>query len=245
MSRSNPNEQLVNPSTRFIEWKGGEGKFTYYDKEAKKNIDIPLPFRFIVLEQLSTVKGYSDADSSGFWSNEVRDLATEQLVVRTKGEKFPPMLYEQVKEKLSSRGAEYCKSVYIGYYDAKKKLTIGNIGIKGCAIGPWIEFCKVNKVMEIGVQVKGSVEGKKGATKFHSPVFEPLAITPETNASAIELDKVLQEYLTAYFKNAKKEVVEAKTQHIATQEAISATPFTDAVKNDVDVPVDDESDLPF
>ena len=36
MSRSNPTENAVNPSSKFIEWSGSEGKFKYYDKEKKE-----------------------------------------------------------------------------------------------------------------------------------------------------------------------------------------------------------------
>ena len=36
MSRSNPTETLSNPSTKFIDWSGSEGKFKYYDKEKKE-----------------------------------------------------------------------------------------------------------------------------------------------------------------------------------------------------------------
>lgn len=251
MSRSN-NTELVNPTTRFIEWKGDDGKFQYYDKEAKLNVEIPLPFCFIVLDQLTTIKGYSDADQSGFWSNEVRDLTAETLIVRTKNEKFSPMLYEQVKEKLSSKGAQYSKSVYVGFYDENKKLVLGNINIKGCAIAPWIDFCKSTNVMEVGVKVKTMIEGKKGKTVFQSPVFEPLKISEESNLAAIELDKELQEYLTAYFKNAKKEVTESKSEIIESQvtkeqvnTAIHNTQTREIAKTQVQNFTNTDDDLPF
>lgn len=247
MSRSN-NTELKNPATRFIEWKGGDGKFQYYDKDTKANIDIPLPFRFIVLDQLTTIKGYCDADESGYWSNEIRDLATETLVVRTKKGKHAPMLYEQVKEKLGSAGADYCKSVYIGYYDVNKKLVIGNISIKGCAIGPWIDFCKSNKVMEIGVQVKVSLEGKKGKTVFKSPVFEPLVISKESNEAALLLDKELQQYLSDYFKTSKTNSVESQLENDAPpltkeqEEGIKELEFEREQMGGDNPPLDD---LPF
>jgi len=38
MSRSNPNEELVNPCKYWFQWDGGDGKgFKSYDKTTKKN----------------------------------------------------------------------------------------------------------------------------------------------------------------------------------------------------------------
>ncbi len=114
-------------------------------------------------------------------------------------------------ERLSKEGAKYCKSVYIAFFDEKKKLVIGNVGFMGASIGPWIDFCKDNNVLNIGVQVKSSVSGKKGKVEFESPIFETLKITPETNAEAEALDKELQVYLTSYFER-KGVAVEAKAE---------------------------------
>ena len=41
-----------NPATKFIEWKSNDKCFNYYDKEAQKNVEIPLPFKFLVLDEL-------------------------------------------------------------------------------------------------------------------------------------------------------------------------------------------------
>ncbi len=38
MSRSNPNEIIPNPSTRWFEWGGQSGNVRYYDKEKKENV---------------------------------------------------------------------------------------------------------------------------------------------------------------------------------------------------------------
>ena len=64
MSRSN-NVELKNPATRFFEWKGETGGFRYYDKEIDNEdgtkgarVQVSLPFYFLVLDTLATVKGY-------------------------------------------------------------------------------------------------------------------------------------------------------------------------------------------
>lgn len=121
MSRSN-NTEISNPANRFFEWSGSEGKIKYYDKEKKENIYIDLPFVFLVLDVLTTIKGYSDEDESGIWANEIRNLKTEELTVRTKHGIKAKGLYEEVKNVL---GAKYSQSVYIAYKDGGE-LKIGN-----------------------------------------------------------------------------------------------------------------------
>ncbi len=205
MSRSNPTENLTSPCKRYFEWSSENGAFKYYDKEKKENVNVPLPFKFIVLDELNTVKGFSNEKQSSFWANEVRDTKKDILTVRTKLGIEMSGVYEQIKEKLSGKGAKYCKSVYIAYYEGKV-LTIGNVGFMGASVGPWIDFAKENKVGEIAVQVKTAKEGKVGKVTFKSPVFEATPISEAANSAAIALDAQLQTYLFAYLgRNQKKE----------------------------------------
>lgn len=213
MSRSNPSTQIQSPCTRFFEWDGVKGGFTYYDKEKKEEVAIAYPFRFLVLDQLTSIKGYSKALKSGFWSNEIRDTKSDQLTVRSKSGVEMVALYDQVKRDLFGKGAEYCKSVYVGYYDLNKKLVIGNIAMKGCAIGPWIDFCKKigeKKLLKIIVEVKSHIEGKNGITVFPIPVFEEFVIKDasnldKVNAEASALDEELQMYLSIYLEKNKSQ----------------------------------------
>ncbi len=217
MSRSN-NTEVKSPSNRYFEWQG-KGKFKYYDKTLKDQpskgiVEVPYPFRFIVLDQLVTIKGYSDPDQSGFYSNEIRDknLKTAILTVKTKKGLRYSGTYEQVIKELGAEGASYCKSVYVGYFDESNKLVIGNIQIHGAAIGAWIDFCKAQDVMKIGVQVKSHIEAKKGNTIYQIPVFEALPIKEETNIQALELDKQLQEYLKSYFNRDAEETTTTNSE---------------------------------
>jgi len=203
MSRSNPtSENAVNPAKFFIEWSGSEGKFKYYDKEKKENVFMELPFYFLPLDQLSTVKGYDEKAGLGFYSNEVRSTKSDILTVRTKNGVVMSGLYENCKEKLASRGLDYVQSVYVAIKEGKN-YVLANLQLKGSALGPYIEFCKGKKMSEIGVAVKKANPMKKGATKYFEPVYEILKVSEEANNVAVELDRELQEYLTPYLaKNA-------------------------------------------
>lgn len=203
MSRSN-NEQLVNPAKRFFEWSGSEGKIKWYDKETKENVYIDLPFTFLVLDTLVTITGYSDADQSGYWSNEIRSTQKDELTVRTKHGIAKRGLYSEVKDLV---GAKYTQSVYIAYR-GENGLEIGNLKLSGSAIGPWIEFRKGRDIYSGAVAVTGKTQEKKGANKYFAPVFEAKTTSEETNARANELDQELQAYLIPYL-NRQPEVAQA------------------------------------
>ncbi len=205
MSRSN-DTSIKNPALKFFQWKGADGGFKFYDKDKKENIDVPLPFQFIVLDTLSTIKGYDDNAGSGFWSNEIRNTKTDILTVRSKGGICATGLYEKVITDRNCTGAKYCQSVYIAYKEGKD-LKIGNIQIQGAALGSWIEFCKKNDIYKISISVKSFTEGKKGKTIYQIPTFLVGTVSEEINAKALELDKELQIYLNAYLKNNAKESV--------------------------------------
>ena len=103
MSRSNPIEQTKNPCTRWHEWAGGDngGMFGYYDKEKKAMVEVAGKFTFIVLDELSCVKGWHDASDSGISSNEVRDTKSEPLVVKAfKGGVLAEGLYAQIRDRI-------------------------------------------------------------------------------------------------------------------------------------------------
>lgn len=250
MSRSNPNEELKNPASRFYEFKGGAGVFAYYDKELKQNVKAPLPFTFLVLDEKITVKGFSDATQSGFWSNEVKNVK-DQITVRSKKGIEMTGTWEEIKAKMASDGIEYCQSVYIGIKMDGKKLGLANIQIRGSALNAWIEFKKVIDVMKCAVTVKTVNPAKKGVTKYFEPIFEAIKITPETDAQAIELDKVLQEYLKAYFKrNITAPVELSKTEDKSIEPVKTANTTSKSVQStetilDATIVEDDGNDLPF
>ena len=224
MSRSNPTELAVNPATRFFSWNGADGHFFYFDKnkgEKGENVILKLPFTFLTLDVLSTIKGYSDADQTGYWSNEIRDLSKEKFNVRAKKHTVELGLYSEIKGNLAKIGADYTQSVYIAYKNESGELVIANVNMKGAALSAWIEFRNKHRKAieeEKAVTVKSFTTGKKGAVTYKMPTFELLDVTPETNAKAVELDKVLQAYLKDYFARNNKEVEETK----AAEEVVKA-----------------------
>lgn len=193
MSRSNPT--LENPAKRFFTWKGGVGRLVWYDKEEKKEVEVKLPFSFMVLDQLATITGYDDKDESSYWSNEVRSVAKEMLTVKTSKGIKEVGLYKDLKTR--QWGAKYAKSIYIAYKEGDE-WVIGNLKASGAALTAWIEFGRRYKADNGKCAIMGSEEATKGATKYHIPVFEWTNADTSEDEIAIDLDKQLQTHLNQY-----------------------------------------------
>ena len=220
MSRSQPeNEVQVNPCKHWFQWDGGDGKgFKSYDKVAKKNNITALPFRFLVLDKLTTVVGFNEPENIGYYSNEIRNIKTDKLTVRSKNGIEAEGTWEEVKAKLGTKGAAFCQSVYVIFFDGKTP-TLGNIKMNGASLENWFSFCKENNIMEIAVQVKTANEKKKGKVVYYEPVFEKMTVKEETNIAATEMDKELQEYLKAYLERNQTSTEAVKHENKVEEKA--------------------------
>ena len=197
-----------NPSTKFLVWKSDDKCFEYYDKEKQEKVSVALPFKFLVLDELHTIKGWNDASSSGIFSNEVKFISKEIMTVKPfKGNEIAKGLYKDIKEKIVSAGGHYVKSIYIMLEDG----SLANLQLKGSAVQKWGEFTQKtrNRLPDEWVQVTKAIEGKKGAVKFFTPDFSfERSITEDEAMQADEAFNVLETYLKAYLVKAEPIVEE-------------------------------------
>ncbi len=239
MSRSNPNVNAPNPAVRWFEWNGEQGTVRYYDKESKQNVDVALPFTFLLLDEVASVRGWHDASQSGIYSNEVRDTRTEPFIVKSfKGGTLAEGLYKDIKGLV--KGASYVANCYIAFKQDGKNLVIGSLRFKGSALGAWMEFRKAHRgdLFNAAVHVTGYTEGKKGRIVFRVPTFETKSVSEDTNRIAADLDKELQSWLTAYFSRKTSDRPEAPSEG----NTASFVPEKGELENDG--PLTDD-DIPF
>ena len=215
---------MSNPATKFIDWKSNEKAFSFYDKENKVNVPIPLPFRFLALDELHTVKGWSDSCQSAIYSNEVKFISKEPLTVKPfKGNEIAKGLYSDIKEKVKAAGAHYVKSIYIMLEDG----SLANLQLKGASCQSWGDFTQKgrSRLPEEWVTVASSIEGKKGAVKYYTPEFKfDKSLSENENTMADDAFAILETYLKAYL--------------------VKAEPVIDAIDSDVLATID-EDDLEF
>lgn len=211
MSRSNPTDQGSHPCSRWHEWDGSNGQVRYYDKATKTNIPIRGDFVFILLDQLSVIKGWHDASDSGITSNEVRDTTTDPFVVKAfEGGVLASGIYQTIRDRVVAMGAHFTTNCYIAYKDGAI-MAIGSLQLKGAALNAWVEFKKKHRseLYTKAVKISGYEEGKKGKITFRVPKFFIGDISPETNEKALALDAELQKYLDRYLSRPKQEQAEA------------------------------------
>lgn len=218
MSRSNNNVPLANPAKRFIDWDSENGCFKTYDKEKKENVKIPLPVRFYVLDELTTVKGFSDKTQGGIWSNEIKDITKQALSVKSKDKAGKLVTiaegkYSDIKDTITASGGKYTRSLYVAMLNDKDEYEIVNFQLKGAAFSGWLDFVTEhrNSLMYDEIVCGDFKKEKKGATKYTIPVFSSEKASDEGNEAAIQLDVELQGYLREYFdrtQNTTDEYVE-------------------------------------
>lgn len=217
-------DTIKNPATKFLSWKSNDKCFSYYDKEKSENIEVKLPFKFLFLDQLQSVKGWSDALSGQIISNEVKTVSDQELNVvcyhkNNKGESTKTTiakgLYSQIKDAVVSAGAKYHKSIYIMLEDG----TLANIQLKGAGVAEWGNFFNNNKkrLADEWVIVEKAKEGKKGAVKFTTPEFKfERSISDSESEQADSVFDELYTYLQQYLKKPVVKNIEVKDEEIVT-----------------------------
>jgi hypothetical protein len=218
MSRSN-NIDLQNPAVRFFDWSakaagapitednptGLQGRLEYFDKslgdkekgEKGKNVAVKLPFRFMVLDRVVQITGGIDVGDSyeNYWSNAVKNIKTQTLIVKSKRGTVAQGLYNEIK---GITGVHFMTGLYIAFKEGDD-YQIGYLKLKGCALTEWIEFAPRN-IYEGAFGIVDTVAKKKGSNHFFAPVFKTYPeVSKEADAKAKELDRELQVYLSAYF----------------------------------------------
>lgn len=204
MSRSN-NTDIINPAVKFFDWSGSDGQLQYFDKtlgEKGEKVNVALPFQFLILDRVYQVSGGIDDNSGylGFWSNAVKNLKTQKIIVRSKRGVEAQGLYEHIK---GVTGVKFMTGLYVAFKEGDE-LQIGYIKIKGAALTAWIEFTKQHRNLYEGAfLITDKVSKRKGSNTYYEPVFSFNAnVSEATDQAAKDLDVQLQEYLTAYFANA-------------------------------------------
>ena len=222
-----PSTTSKNPATKFISWKSNDKCFSYYDKEAAKNVEVSLPFKFLFLEHYSTVKGWNDASESAIFSNEVYAIGKEELKVSSfKGGVIAEGLYKDVKAKVNQAGGKYHRSVYVLLEDG----SIANLQLKGSAVSNYSTFYQDNNHLldNQWMEVNTAQDGKKGSIKYSMPVFTVGEnIDVKIDAKATEQAKVLQEYINNYKKGADVKDVEVVAEEVKS---------LNSEKEDIDLP---------
>ena len=191
------------------------GHVEYYDKNLKDaegrqgaTAIVKLPFAFIVLDETSTIRGWSDHHEERIFSNEVKDTVADPFVVKVfSGPVIAEGFYRDIKDRVAAAGGRYTANVYLAYKDVDK-LKIGSVQFHGAALGAWMDFRKEagNELYSKAVKIVSYKEGKKGSIVFRTPVFSLIDVSKEADDAAGVLQQELAKYHAEYFSRAKQQV---------------------------------------
>lgn len=242
MSRSNPTSNAPHPAARWFEWNGEAGTVRYYDKDAKKNVDVGTEFTFLLLDELATVGGWHEPSQSAIYANEVRDTRQDAFVVKAfKGGTIAEGFYQSIRDKIAAAGGQFVANCYIAF-KGDSGLAIGSLKFKGSALGAWMDFRKANRAQlyKKAIEIHGFTEGKKGRVVFRTPTMRLKDLSDETHNIAVALDQELQAFLADYLQRTKRDQVDIT--HTAHQ-----SPATNGHDDDFRVPdiAPNDDDIPF
>lgn len=184
-----------NPAKKFYKWKSQEKGFFYYDRELGKEVQLQTPSHLIMLEEFSAVTGYASKFKCGLTSNEVSDLLTERLYVKSfKGDFRVEGVWKDIKADLP-RGSKFAKNLYCLRLDKANGNEIIHLQLGGGASGEYMDF-KFNNFKEILIIKSGAKEAENEGITYNVPLFDKTDLLEgyieEAQKSAILIKKYFE-----------------------------------------------------
>jgi hypothetical protein len=224
---------MPNPSQYYLEWNSKENAFCYYDKEEGIRKPMKLPFKFVALKFMSSVRGYDETFQGGIYSNEVSDTRTELLRVayQKNNEEIATGLYAELKDMLRPIGGKYTRSIYA----MSPKGLIINIRLKGEQM---LNFKTIemhgDRWKREWIQVSSSQEKEYNGQVYTLPVFEwggPK--TPGDSAKAEANYSIVKGYLASKTPVMRPS---ASQPYSVVREVVPVPDFLTSDGNDDDLP---------
>lgn len=206
MGFDNYHNRVTSPAKVYSKWRGGEGKLTHWDGQAKNDqgeqgaeVEDKLPFKFAVLEQSRRISGFAPGKgtSTRYYSNETVEYDDVIKVMAKDGDNPAREVctgkYSDIKDKLP-QGARLAVQLYV-YVPERDQIEC--ITCQGASLGAFIEFSKKNKIYENFVTMEKNPEAKKnGAVTFYEPLFKlGEAYSQDDMKFLVGKDKIVTDYL--------------------------------------------------
>lgn len=154
----------------YLEWSSEEKSFRQYNKETKQK-DLISIGKLLVLKEMHTVKGWSDSEQSGIFSNEVEQIGKDEIHVRTfSGKIIAKGIYKEIKDQIEKAGGRYVKSVYC----MTESGEVINIQLKGATVKSWGDSFNKSRarMADEWISIDAIVEEKKGRVNYSFPTWK-------------------------------------------------------------------------
>ena len=143
MSRTNRQGGISSPIKKYVDYKGSTGIFSYWDKVAKKRVELK-EIEIIPVEVAASFGGYDEKKKANFSSNMITNFKTDHMAVRSwkngKAEEIADGTYSEVADKAKAQGAKFTTNL-IGLADVGDGEELISINlISGTALGSWMRY---------------------------------------------------------------------------------------------------------
>ena len=194
ISTQSNSDRVASPVARYLTWSGERGCFTYWDNEAKQNVDIEQ-IDFIFLDRAASISGWNDATESKIYSNLVKNVTKQKFTVKeSKGNK---VLAEGFYKDIKCDIFNYTTNVFV--YSGGELVCLQ---VKKSGLAAWSSFVEetgISSLYNSMISATKSELNTKGRVKYYSPVFTTSDVSEEDLATAIDLDTdSLQPYLNQF-----------------------------------------------
>lgn len=230
MEKRNPSKSK-NPAKYFLEWKGGNGHFEYWNGEAI--IELEPPFSFLPLDILSTVQGFSDKLNKNIIGTEVRNAGVEPITLRTfyktEGYKRKQTTLATGLWKKDLKGnypVSFYQSIY-GIGKIENEVELINIKVGKAGLSDLIN-AKINPKNQFLVTFGKGEFHKKGLAKWYTlAINQNTQVPQEFLEIAANKYRELQKYLDQYLDKTAEEEAQS------FQEEIPSGVFTNDEETDI------------
>lgn len=164
MSRNKRRGGNSSPIKHYLQFSGGTGVFSYYNKGTKTRTELDK-LEVIILDVRASITGFDSTSKAQITSNLVTDTNSEKFkVVSWKDKKTTDIaegLYKDIKEKVTSKsvGGRFTTNV-LCLCDLGNGQEVCNLQLSGSALNGWINFLKG---LEKGSEYDSVITFKRGA----------------------------------------------------------------------------------
>lgn len=203
--RQNLSEKKQNPAQYFLKWNNGSGEITYYDKEKGKvdkekgKVNLGNNISFLLLDQLSTAKGWDQINETNIIGTEVRNPQFEPIILRSykdgKASQVAKGIWKtEIKDKYP---VDFYASLYI-ITIIDEKPVLANLQVKGACLAS-LFVAKLRSVDEFWITFKKGEEQKNGMAKWFDLTIQKTTEVPKiVNDVSLDYYNELQDYLEQY-----------------------------------------------
>jgi|688.fasta_scaffold258237_3 hypothetical protein len=197
MSRTDSTSRIKSPVKHYITFGGGDGIWSYWDKESESDVEFDT-LELVLVEIRSSITGWSDEHNGRITSNLVSNTK-ETLTLRCKNKEILKGSYADCKPAINEAGGKFTTNLF-GLFKLNGELVAAQVQLTGSSLAAWMNFVDEHKLHKIYAHKIVASKGdqlRKGAVKYYQPVFT-LVSADKTDLEAA--DKFSIEELKPYLE---------------------------------------------